>query len=47
MAIVQNAYLKGSYLCANVDSDLSINGISLLFDRISYKFLQIMPKYFS
>ena len=45
---VQNALLKGSYSYANVDLDplfISVNAISLLFDRISWKLLQIMPKY--
>ena len=37
---VQNALLKGSYLYANVDLNplfFSVNAISLLFDRISWK----------
>ena len=45
---VQNAPLKGSYSYANVDLDplfVSINAISLLFDRISWKVLQIMCKW--
>ena len=41
-------FLKGSYSYANVDLGplfLSINVISLLFDRISWKLLQIMRKW--
>ena len=45
---VQNALLQGSYSYANVDLDplfVSVNAISLLFDRISWKLLQIMRKW--
>ena len=44
---VQNALLKGSYSYTNVDLDplfVSVNVISLLFDRISLKLFQIMRK---
>ena len=46
---VQNALLKGSYSVANVDLDplfVSVNAISLLLDRIVWKLLQIMCKWF-
>ena len=45
---VQNALLKGSYSYPNVDLDqlfVSVNAISLLFDRISWKLLQVMGKW--
>ena len=45
---VQNALLKEIHLYANVDLDplfVSVNVISLLFDRISWKLLQIMYKW--
>ena len=45
---VQNALLKGSYSYANVDLDplfVSLHVISFLFDRISWKLLQIMHKW--
>ena len=45
--LVQNALLKGSYSYANVDLDplfVSVNAISLLFDRIPWKLMQIMRK---
>ena len=45
---VQNALLKGSYSYANVDFDplfVSVNAISLLFDKISKILLQIMRKW--
>ena len=44
---VENALLKESYSYANVDLDplfVSVNVISLLFDRISWKLLKIMRK---
>ena len=45
---VQNAFLKGSYSHANIDLDplfVSVNVISLLFDRFSWNLLQIMHKW--
>ena len=45
---IQNALLKGSYSYENVDLDplfVSVNVISLLFDRITWKLLQIMRKW--
>ena len=45
---VQNALLKESYSYANVDLGplfVSVNAISLLFDGISWKLLQIMRKW--
>ena len=44
---VHNELLKGSYSYSYVDLDplfVSVNAISLLFDRISWKSLQIMRK---
>ena len=45
---VQNALLKGSYSYVNVDLYplfISVNVISLLFNRISWKLSQIMSKW--
>ena len=42
---IQNVLLKGSYSQANVDLDplfVSLNVISLPFDRISWKLMQIL-----